>query len=133
MELFLLFSPFERVKHEIYGPDNERESHQVVPAQGFFQEEYSKERKYYQGYHFLYGFELERRVSLLQPVTVVGRHHKQVFEKGNAPADKYQLNQWHICNPLLQMAIPGIGHKAVGDGKQCYCPHKVKIYNKDID
>jgi hypothetical protein len=102
-------------KHKIYCPDKEEKGYQVVPAEWFFQKGNRENAEYGEGNDFLYGFQLEAAESFLGAITV-GRHHKAVFKESDAPADKDHFPERYVL--MFEMAIPGKGHKGVGNGEE---------------
>jgi len=86
----------------------------VVPAHWLFEVEHGKHREDNKSYYFLNRFELGR--AELVGTDAIRRDLKAIFEEGNHPTHHDYFEQRDIA--VLQMAIPGEGHKNVGDGEQ---------------
>jgi hypothetical protein len=56
----------------------------------------------------------------------VGRNLKGVFKKSDSPANERDFPQWHIL--VFEMAVPGKGHKDVGNKKKNNCQHEEGPY-----
>lgn len=81
----------------------------MIPAQGFFEVEDGKDRKNGEGDDFLDRLELGgRKFSMPE---AVGRDLETIFKKGNQPAGHDHQKQGRLF--ILQMAVPGEGHKDV--------------------
>lgn len=102
-------------EHKIYGADEEEKGHEIIPAQGFFQEGNREDAENSQGNYFLDGFQLKPAEAFLHTIAI-GWYHKTVLKKGNAPADQDDLPERYIL--MFQVPIPGESHKGVGNGKQ---------------
>src|ERR1039458_1434636 len=51
----------------------------------------------------------------------VGRHLQAVLEEGDAPTDEDDLPERVLA--VFQVAVPGNGHKDVGEDEKDHCPH----------
>ena len=86
----------------------------MVPAHGLFEVEHGKHREDNKRNYFLDGFELGS--AELVGTDAIGWNLKTIFEESNHPTHYDYFEQRDIA--VLQMAIPGEGHKNVGDGEQ---------------
>ena len=97
--------------------DRKREangSNAVVPFELFAEISDGKSREHGKRDDFLDDFELCRG-ELIRTDTV-GGNLKTVFEKGDAPAGEDDLPQRFAA--VFEVAVPGEGHKEVGNGEQ---------------
>src|SRR5215469_13368719 len=85
----------------------------VVPFEFFAEVGHGKNRKYSKRDDFLDGFEL-RGVEFVG-ADAVGRDRKAVCEEGNAPTGDDDFPERFAT--VLEVPVPGKGHKDVGDGK----------------
>lgn len=87
------------------------EAHKVIPGQRLFQEEDREDREDRKGDDLLDAFQLGgREIPMPDPVC---RHHQQIFEEGDAPADEDDRD--HGGGFEFQMAVPSKGHEDVRD------------------
>jgi len=90
-------------ENKIDGPDQKGKPHQVVPPEGFCLKKHKGEGgKHHQGDYFLYHFQLDQGegASIVFIAHTVGRDLKQVFKKGNAPADHNNGKEWEVFAPF---------------------------------
>ena len=71
----------------------------------------SKKTKHHQTDYLLHYFQLGRGIGFVP--NAVGRHLKAILHKGNEPGNNDHLEHRRIL--VLQVAIPGNGHKNVGE------------------
>lgn len=93
---------------------------QVIPAQWLLHVPYGKTRKHAHGDDFLDNLELPQSKN---PITkAIGRDLQRVLEKGNAPTHQDDYPQRRFLQ-VLEVAIPGKGHKNIGAKQQQYGFH----------
>src|ERR1700733_11137225 len=105
-------SPF--LKDHRHGTYDQRKGCIVVPLQGLMKIQDGKDREYRQSNYFLNSLQL--RHAKFVRAYAVGRHLKTIFRKRDQPAQDDDLQQRRAA--ILQMTIPGKGHKNVGEGQE---------------
>src|ERR1700739_15841 len=108
---------FENKERRHY--DKEK-SHCVVPLDVLLQVPDRKPGKDHQSNDFLNCLELCGIKDMT--ANAVGRDLKGVFKECDSPANECDFPQWHVL--VLKMAIPGKGHKDVGNEKTNNCQHE---------
>src|SRR5262249_6891963 len=93
---------------------DKKEANRVVPLDVLLQIENGENRKNNQGDDLLNRLEL--RCIEGMAANTIGGHLKAVFKKRDAPTHQRHLPQRDIL--VLEMAVPGDGHKDVGEGQQ---------------
>ena len=76
----------------------------MVPLQRLAQIPDREAGEHHQGQDFLDGLQLHHRIHLA--AHAVGRHHQQVFEEGDAPADQDGQEQGRVF--VFQVPVPGV-------------------------
>ena len=106
------------------GEQDETETDEVVPADGFALEDGGDDDGEDRQRDALgQDFELHQREGATVDLAAdaVGGNHKTVLEEGHAPRGQYDEYQWPIAVDLhfgqLQVAVPGEGHKDVADNE----------------
>jgi PLP dependent protein len=107
------------MKHEEACRDQADSRGGVVPAQMFAEVEEGEDGEDDERNDLLDDLELDGREAV--GADAVGRHLEAVFEEGDAPADQDDLPQRFLAE--FQVAVPGEGHKDVGEDEQDDCPH----------
>jgi hypothetical protein len=101
------------MKDEERAGDDARKADSVIPPEFFAEVKDRKNREYCQGDDFLNGFEL-CTVEFVGADPVCG-HLKAVLEKSDAPTGDDDLPERSTAK--FQVAVPGEGHKNVGNGE----------------
>lgn len=107
----------------------------MVPVQVFVLEEHRHEDgEHRERYDLLYHLELDERewASILGKPDAVGWHHEQVLEKGDAPREEDDHNEWPMgANSHLlqfQVAVPSKRHHGVAEQQQCQCDNYSPVH-----
>jgi|SRR5580700_5336319 hypothetical protein len=95
---------------------NADEANAIVPTEGLAQIGDGKNREDGKRNDFLNGFELSA-VELIGADPVRG-HLETILEKGDAPTGDNHFPERSVAK--FQVAVPGEGHKDVGNGEQDY-------------
>ena len=107
------------------GGDEAEEGGEVVPVDGFaLEDEGDDEGEDRQGDDLLNDFELHQGVGAAVDggAHPVGRNHKDIFEKGQAPGGENDENQRPVPADIhlrkLELSVPGERHENVRDDEQ---------------
>lgn len=120
------FLPFGLFPDKIDGQNEEQEADEMIPFQGLiFKEKQGKYGKHQQGDDLLGYLQLhERKWSAVFSIAdSVRRDHEAIFEKCDQPAGQNNAEQTGFLKKFkvlkLQVAVPGKGHKNVGQEQKC--------------
>ena len=112
-------------KHKINGCHEAEEGSDVVPVEGFALETKGHDDgEYYQGDDFLQNLQLNQGegAAVVQKADAIGGHLTHVFKQGDAPREEDDGYEGPVATDTrflqLQVAVPGKGHKDVGQDKQ---------------
>ena len=92
------------IEHQKRRAHDQRKCRVVVPLQRLAQIPDRETGEHHQGQDFLDGLQLHHRIHLA--AHAVGRHHQQVFEEGDAPADQDGQEQGRVF--VFQVPVPGV-------------------------
>ncbi len=98
-------------EHKEHGSQNKYKADDVIPFHFLAQVEYGKADEHHQGNYLLNGFELKS--GKLPMPDAVGRNLKAVLEKSDQPAYQNHFPERNILE--FKVAVPGEGHKDIGD------------------
>jgi len=104
-------------KHKEHGANQTEAGPKIIQFEGFLQIENGKRHKHAQGDDFLNDLQLtdtQRAVA-----DAIGGHLKEELKKRNTPTDK-SGDQPGLVVQLLEMGVPGKGHKDVAANQEQY-------------